>query len=81
MNYRRQALLLCLDSSVTELIKECRSNGLSVKTWCQQAQITPSTYYRWARNVLASAETARKWMLKHLLIILPNVTQTAVDGA
>ena len=30
----------------TELIKECRSSGLPVKTWCQQAQITPSTYYR-----------------------------------
>ena len=41
----------------TELIKECRSSGLPVKTWCQQAQITPSTYYRWERNVLASAET------------------------
>lgn len=81
MNCRRQALLLCLDSSVTELIKECRSSGLPVKMWCQQAQITPSTYYRWERNVLASAETARKRMLKHLLIILPNVTQTAVDGA
>lgn len=30
----------------TELIEECRSNGLPVKMWCQQAQITPSTYYR-----------------------------------
>lgn len=43
----------------TELIKECRSNGLPVKTWCQQAKIVPSTYYRWERNVLASAETNR----------------------
>ena len=42
-----------------ELIKECRSNGLPVKTWCQQAQIPPSTYYRRERNVLASAETNR----------------------
>ena len=41
----------------TELIKECRSSGLPVKTWCQQAQIAPGTYYRWERNVLASAET------------------------
>ena len=40
----------------TKLIKECRSSGLPVKTWCQQAQIAPSTYYRWERNVLASAE-------------------------
>ena len=43
----------------TELIKECRSSGLPVKTWCQQAQIAPGTYYRWERNVLASAETNR----------------------
>ena len=43
----------------TELIKECRSSGLPVKTWCRQAQIAPGTYYRWERNVLASAETNR----------------------
>lgn len=43
----------------TELIKECRSSGLPGKTWCRQAQIPPSTYYRWERNVLASAETNR----------------------
>lgn len=43
----------------TELIKECRSSGLPVKTWCQNVQITPSTYYRWERNMRASAETNR----------------------
>lgn len=41
----------------TELIKECRRSGLLVKTWCKQAQIAPSAYYRRERNVLASAET------------------------
>ena len=43
----------------TELIKECRSSGLAVKTWCQQAQISPITYYRWERNMLSSAEKNR----------------------
>lgn len=43
----------------TEFIKECRSSGLPVKTWCRQAQIAPGTYYRWERNILASDETNR----------------------
>ena len=57
------------DEEWLSLIQECRSSGLPVKMWCQQAQITPSTYYQRERNVPASAETARKRMLKHLLII------------
>lgn len=28
-----------------ELIKECQSSGLPVKTWCQQNNITEQSYY------------------------------------
>ena len=43
-----------------ELIKECRASGLSVKSWCQQSGVAPTTYYRWERAVLAEAETAQR---------------------
>lgn len=36
-------------------IKECRSSGRSVREWCRQQGITPTTYYRWEREVLAVA--------------------------
>lgn len=33
-------------------IQDCRSSGLSVREWCRQRGITPTTYYRWEREVL-----------------------------
>ena len=38
-------------------IKECRSSGQSVREWCRQQGITPTTYYRWEREVLSVAES------------------------
>lgn len=37
-------------------IGECRSSGLSVREWCRERGITPSTYYRWERVVFSKAE-------------------------
>ena len=34
-------------------IQDCRSSGLSVREWCRQRGITPTTYYRWEREVLS----------------------------
>ena len=36
-------------------IGECRSSGLTVRAWCQQKGVTPTTYYRWEREVLSLA--------------------------
>ena len=36
-------------------IQACRSSGLSVRKWCRQREISPSTYYRWEREVLSVA--------------------------
>ena len=36
-------------------IQACRSSGLSVRKWCRQQEISPSTYYRWEREVLSVA--------------------------
>lgn len=37
-------------------VGECRSSGLSVREWCSQRGIIPTTYYRWEREVLSEAE-------------------------
>ena len=34
-------------------IQDCRSSGLSVREWCRQRGVTPTTYYRWEREVLS----------------------------
>ena len=41
-------------------VQECRSSGLSVRQWCKQREITPTTYYRWEREVLSIANMARE---------------------
>ena len=38
-------------------IQECRGSGLSVSEWCRQRGVTTTTYYRWERELLATAET------------------------
>ena len=38
-------------------IQDCRSSGLSVRAWCRQEGVNAATYYRWERELLASAET------------------------
>ena len=38
-------------------IQDCHSSGLSVRAWCRQEGINAATYYRWERELLASAET------------------------
>ena len=34
-------------------IQDCRSSGLSVRQWCRQRGTTPTTYYRWERELLS----------------------------
>lgn len=36
-------------------IEDCRSSGLSVRQWCRQRGTTPTTYYRWERELLSIA--------------------------
>ncbi len=35
-------------------IQECRGSGVPVREWCRQRGVTPTTYYRWEREVLSS---------------------------
>lgn len=39
----------------TEIIKECRSSGQTVSSWCAQNNINPKTYYYWLRRVREAA--------------------------
>ncbi len=32
-------------------VQECRNSGLTVKQWCAEHQIHPTTYYRWQKEV------------------------------
>lgn len=34
-------------------IAECRSSGISVRQWCLEHSISPTTYYRWEREALS----------------------------
>ena len=36
-------------------IQECRSSGLPVQQWCKNRGVTPTTYYRWERELLTLA--------------------------
>lgn len=40
-------------------IRDCRSSGLSVMQWCRERGTTPTTYYRWERELLSVASTAK----------------------
>ena len=33
-------------------VAACRSSGLSVRQWCQEQKVHPTTYYKWEREVL-----------------------------
>lgn len=32
-------------------VLECRNSGMTVKQWCAEHQINPTTYYRWQKEV------------------------------
>ena len=55
-------------------IRECRNSGLSVRAWCQQQGITPTTYYRWEQEVLSLAGDAAELSGREF-VELPAVEQ------
>lgn len=42
-----------------ERIMECRSSGQSVAEWCREYGVTPTTYYRWEREIFGKAKDTR----------------------
>lgn len=55
-------------------VGECRSSGLSVREWCRERGIIPTTYYRWEREVLSKAE-ATTGEHRTRFVELPGVRQ------
>ena len=39
----------------SERISGCRSSGISVKTWCEENGISPSSYYKWQKRLFSLA--------------------------
>lgn len=39
----------------TEIIRECRTSGQTVTTWCKAHDVNSKSYYYWLRKVRASA--------------------------
>ena len=44
----------------SEMVGDCRSSRTTVKQWCKEHGITPSTYYRWEREVLSKTKQAEE---------------------
>lgn len=42
-------------SQWTEIIRECRSSGQTVTSWCADHDINPKSYYYWLRRVRTAA--------------------------
>lgn len=38
-----------------EIVRQCRSSGQTVSTWCSENNINPKTYYYWLRRVRIAA--------------------------
>ena len=47
-----------LEEWTTE-IQDCRRSGLSVRQWCRERGTTPTTYYRWERELLSVAGSTK----------------------
>ena len=41
-------------------ISECRSSGLSVKTWCKENGVCEQTYYKWQRRLFDMAQAQQE---------------------
>ena len=54
-----------------EIIRECRSSGMTVSTWCRERGISKGTYYRWQRQVREAA-------CARMPEIQPSASQTAL---
>ena len=61
-----------------ERIAECRSSGLSVKTWCKQNQICEQTYYRWQKRVFTLAKAQHEAQFAEVTPILPAQNNSPV---
>lgn len=61
----------------TEIVRECRGSGQTVKTWCADHDINPKTYYYWLRRVREAACQALQPLEENSAIVPVNIPKNA----
>ena len=63
----------------SEIVRECRSSGQTVKAWCAEHDINPKTYYYWLRRVREAACEALPSIEENSSIVPINIPANADD--
>lgn len=61
----------------TEIIRECRNSGQTVRAWCLEHEVNPKSYYYWLRKVRAAACEALPAINEGSSSIVPFDVQTS----
>jgi len=70
-------------------VLECRNSNLTVKQWCAEHHINPSTFYRWQKEVwnhetqslISERQVAAAEPIRFAEISVPDVMKTASSEA
>lgn len=63
------------------IIKECRASGMSVKSWCEQNDVSEKQFYYWQRKIkIISGEPLPVKIQNATLIQVPVSTTRSVQG-
>ncbi len=62
----------------TEIIRTCRSSGLTVAKWCEENSVTPSNYYYWLKRVRQNACDTLPAVNNHSNTIVPLVIEESI---
>ncbi len=72
----------------SERVSACRTSGLSVAQWCNEAGVNPSSYYRWQRklfqklqetNEICFAEIPTKHLPSNNTVATLHIGDTCVE--
>ncbi|WP_213412847.1 IS66 family insertion sequence element accessory protein TnpB [Xylanibacillus composti] len=64
----------------TEIVRECRSSGQTVASWCADHEINPKTYYYWLKRVRTAAYEALPSLSSHTSPIVPVNVPVSTAG-
>ena len=60
-------------------IMECRASGRPVREWCEQEGYSPSTYYRWEREVFGRLKRPKAEKESSVSAVIPHTEQSLVE--
>ena len=64
----------------TEIIRECRSSGQTISSWCADHDINPKTYYYWLKRIRTAACEALPSLGSQNSPIVPVTIPAPTDG-